>query len=173
MVLHRPVELAAFTRHVDYFRVAHDTAKGNPKRSRQPTQSLRNCSGSFQESVRARIWAPTLRNVVCHGLGSGQFQYRNLRAGAEPDRKASGADAAIDVELAAALFIPSTNVMCHQAAEVEAAMNAIERQLPAVNVPCQSLITSFAILMGAPFWFDLLNKVINLRISGDPPAPAH
>jgi hypothetical protein len=32
------------------------------------------------------------------------------------------------------------------------------------------LATSFAILMGAPFWFDLLNRVINLRTSGDPPA---
>ena len=32
------------------------------------------------------------------------------------------------------------------------------------------LMTSFAILMGAPFWFDLLNKIINLRLSGDPPA---
>jgi hypothetical protein len=32
------------------------------------------------------------------------------------------------------------------------------------------LVTSFAILMGAPFWFDLLNKVINLRTSGEPPA---
>lgn len=34
------------------------------------------------------------------------------------------------------------------------------------------LVSSFAILMGAPFWFDLLNKVINLRISGAPPAPS-
>jgi hypothetical protein len=34
------------------------------------------------------------------------------------------------------------------------------------------LMTSFAILMGAPFWFDLLNKIINLRLSGDPPAPS-
>jgi hypothetical protein len=34
------------------------------------------------------------------------------------------------------------------------------------------LVTSLATLMGAPFWFDLLNKVINLRISGEPPAPA-
>jgi hypothetical protein len=32
------------------------------------------------------------------------------------------------------------------------------------------LLSSFAILMGAPFWFDLLNKLINLRLSGDPPA---
>ena len=55
------------------------------------------------------------------GLGSGQFKYRNLRAGTEPDREASGADAAIDVELVAALFVPSTNVMRRQAAEVEAA----------------------------------------------------
>jgi hypothetical protein len=34
------------------------------------------------------------------------------------------------------------------------------------------LVSSFAILLGAPFWFDLLNKFINLRISGDPPAPS-
>lgn len=32
------------------------------------------------------------------------------------------------------------------------------------------LLTSFAIVMGAPFWFDLLNNVINLRSSGNPPA---
>ena len=31
------------------------------------------------------------------------------------------------------------------------------------------LLTSFAIVMGAPFWFDLLNNVINLRLSGNPP----
>jgi hypothetical protein len=35
------------------------------------------------------------------------------------------------------------------------------------------LVSSFAILMGAPFWFDLLNKVINLRITGDPPPQSH
>jgi hypothetical protein len=34
------------------------------------------------------------------------------------------------------------------------------------------LMSAFAILMGAPFWFDLLNKIINLRLSGDPPAPS-
>lgn len=34
------------------------------------------------------------------------------------------------------------------------------------------LVSSFAILMGAPFWFDMLNKIINLRISGNPPAPS-
>jgi hypothetical protein len=32
------------------------------------------------------------------------------------------------------------------------------------------LLTSFAIVMGAPFWFDMLNNVINLRLSGNPPA---
>jgi hypothetical protein len=31
------------------------------------------------------------------------------------------------------------------------------------------LLTSFAIVMGAPFWFDLLNNFINLRSSGSPP----
>jgi hypothetical protein len=36
------------------------------------------------------------------------------------------------------------------------------------------LLTSFAITLGAPFWFDLLNKVFNMnaRLSGDPPATA-
>jgi hypothetical protein len=32
------------------------------------------------------------------------------------------------------------------------------------------LLTAFAIVMGAPFWFDILNKLINLRLSGNPPA---
>jgi hypothetical protein len=32
------------------------------------------------------------------------------------------------------------------------------------------LLTSFAIVMGAPFWFDMLNNFINLRLSGKPPA---
>lgn len=32
------------------------------------------------------------------------------------------------------------------------------------------LLTSFAIVMGAPFWFDMLNNLINLRLSGKPPA---
>lgn len=31
------------------------------------------------------------------------------------------------------------------------------------------LLTAFAIVMGAPFWFDVLNNFINLRASGDPP----
>jgi hypothetical protein len=31
------------------------------------------------------------------------------------------------------------------------------------------LITAFAVSMGAPFWFDLLNKVINVRASGKAP----
>jgi hypothetical protein len=34
------------------------------------------------------------------------------------------------------------------------------------------VITSFAVTQGAPFWFDLLNKVTNLRSSGKPPAVA-
>jgi hypothetical protein len=32
------------------------------------------------------------------------------------------------------------------------------------------LLSSFAITIGAPFWFDLLNNIINLRTSGAPPA---
>jgi hypothetical protein len=31
------------------------------------------------------------------------------------------------------------------------------------------LITSVAIALGAPFWFDLLNKIGNLRLTGNPP----
>ena len=30
-------------------------------------------------------------------------------------------------------------------------------------------LSSFAIVLGAPFWFDFLNKVINVRLSGNPP----
>src|SRR5262249_3768892 len=33
------------------------------------------------------------------------------------------------------------------------------------------LITVFALMLGAPFWFDLLGRFINIRASGDKPAP--
>jgi hypothetical protein len=38
------------------------------------------------------------------------------------------------------------------------------------------LLTMLATLLGAPFWFDLLGKIVKLRGSGAPPpesAPAH
>ncbi|MFI5096671.1 MAG: hypothetical protein ACHQT6_01735 [Candidatus Acidiferrales bacterium] len=31
------------------------------------------------------------------------------------------------------------------------------------------LLSSFAVCMGAPFWFDMLNNIVNLRVSGNPP----
>ena len=31
------------------------------------------------------------------------------------------------------------------------------------------LISSIAVAMGAPFWFSLLNKIVNLRLTGSPP----
>lgn len=34
------------------------------------------------------------------------------------------------------------------------------------------LITVFAVMVGAPFWFDLLQKLVNLRGSGSKPTPA-
>lgn len=34
------------------------------------------------------------------------------------------------------------------------------------------LITAFAVALGAPFWFDLLNRFVNLRASGGQPAKA-
>ena len=34
------------------------------------------------------------------------------------------------------------------------------------------LLTSLALTLGAPFWFDLLNKVVNFRATGPPPVSA-
>ncbi|MGB7726401.1 MAG: hypothetical protein WBL50_00110 [Candidatus Acidiferrum sp.] len=34
------------------------------------------------------------------------------------------------------------------------------------------LLTAFAITLGAPFWFDLLNTIVNPRLAGNPPEPA-
>jgi len=31
------------------------------------------------------------------------------------------------------------------------------------------LLSAFAVSMGAPFWFDMLNNIVNLRVSGAPP----
>jgi hypothetical protein len=32
------------------------------------------------------------------------------------------------------------------------------------------IITALAAMQGGPFWFDLLGKLINLRLTGPPPA---
>ena len=69
--------------------------------------------------------------------GSGQFKYRNLRAGAEPNRNTGDADAAIDVELRSALFVPSAGVAIKEMAEVETAVDEAERQLPTMSVSGQ------------------------------------
>jgi hypothetical protein len=33
-------------------------------------------------------------------------------------------------------------------------------------------LTAFAVSLGAPFWFDLLNKLVNVRAAGKPPETA-
>src|SRR6266852_6213292 len=70
----------------------------------------------------------------------GQLEQRNLRAGSEPDGKAGRADATIHVQLRAVLFIPSTVVIIYEAAEVEASVDKIERQLAAMSMPGQHQI---------------------------------
>jgi hypothetical protein len=38
-----------------------------------------------------------------------------------------------------------------------------------LTMPLAWLITAFAVSLGAPFWFDLLNKFVNVRASGKAP----
>src|ERR1700720_312063 len=73
---------------------------------------------------------------------SRQFQYRNLRSGAEPNGEAGDPDAAIHVKLRASCFVQAANVGHPlQAAEVEPTVDEIERQLAAaVNVAGQRQI---------------------------------
>jgi hypothetical protein len=65
---------------------------------------------------------------------SHQFKHRNLGPRAQADRKASGSDAAVDVQLPARFFIPSADVGSLKAGEGEA---PVERQRAAVGVPGQ------------------------------------
>ena len=51
-----------------------------------------------------------------------QFKHRNLRPCAQADGEADRADAAVDVELAAGLFVPSSAVGKRHTAGVEAAV---------------------------------------------------
>src|SRR6266550_812822 len=68
---------------------------------------------------------------------SGQLQYRNLRSGADADGGTGGSDASIDVQLAAAFFVPSADVGSLRVYEGEAPVEERERQLAAVAVPGQ------------------------------------
>src|SRR5438477_12012454 len=74
-----------------------------------------------------------------------QFKYCNFRPGTEPDRKARGTDASLDIKLRARFFVPSACVMRHDEAEVEIAMHPVERQLTAVSVARHSPINANAL----------------------------
>src|SRR6266700_5757055 len=90
-----------------------------------------------------RKFRATAHHSSCHSKGEGsspgQFQHRDLRSGAESDGEASYANAAIDAELPATVFVQAPDVgYPHQAAEVEPAVDEIQRQLAAaVNVASQ------------------------------------
>src|SRR5438128_12634310 len=73
-----------------------------------------------------------------------QFKYCNFRPGTEPDRKARGTDAAVDIKLRARCFGPSACVMRYDEAEVEIAMNPVALQLTGVSVARQSQINANA-----------------------------
>lgn len=49
---------------------------------------------------------------------------------------------------------------------------ALNRPFSTLRMLAGWLISGFAIAMGAPFWFDLLNKVVNVRNTGSKPAAA-
>ena len=66
-----------------------------------------------------------------------QLQYCNFRPRADPDGRAGGSDATIDVQLAAAFFVPSADVRSLRVNEGEAPVDERERQLAAVAVPGQ------------------------------------
>ena len=71
-----------------------------------------------------------------------QFEFGNFGRCTEADGEANGTDASIDVELSTGLFVPSSGVCVAQPAEVEAAMNGLQRQLTTMRVPCQAQVDS-------------------------------
>ena len=70
----------------------------------------------------------------------GKFKHRNFRRSIQANGEPNRADSAVDVELPAGFFEPSAGVGRNQAAEREAAVDELERQLAAVGVPGQTQI---------------------------------
>src|SRR5579859_566860 len=66
-----------------------------------------------------------------------QLQYCNFWPRAQADWGTGGSDAAVDVQLAAAFFVPSADVGSLRVHEGEAPVDERERQLAAVAVPSQ------------------------------------
>jgi hypothetical protein len=77
---------------------------------------------------------------------------------------------------------PSTSIV-----DLNQQLNALQLPLGWTNLPAASnlgawaarvlglLLTTFAVSLGAPFWFGILNKIVNIRAAGPPPdaAPSH
>ncbi len=98
-------------------------------------------SAQFTDSRRLRSWTLLELPEACRSSLS-QLEERNLRRRAEADGETNRADTAIDVELAASLFVPSSGVSVAQSAEVEAVMNELQRQLATMSVPGQAQINA-------------------------------
>ena len=63
---------------------------------------------------------------------------------------------------------PGTSIFCDSSGNI-----GLPHVLPAVTTLLGWLITALAVSLGAPFWFDMLQKLFNLRASGPKPnAPA-
>jgi hypothetical protein len=55
---------------------------------------------------------------------------------------------------------------------VQVAQILINRPLGFLQMVAGWLVSAIAVAMGAPFWFDLLGKVVNVRNTGGKPTPS-
>jgi hypothetical protein len=142
--------------------------------------SMDRVSGWYKR--KAQVVTFVVAAIITIGLNADSLALANAMIQNPAAREAYVAQASALVPTAAGSGIPSTSV-----AEIKKAMEPLGLSLGwrAVNAadpvgwflaPANWLgfvpgwlITTFAVLMGAPFWFDIVGRVANLRSSGNPP----
>ena len=93
-----------------------------------------------------------------------QLKHRNFRPGAKADGGAGGSDAAVDVQLAAGLFVPSADVGSFWTYEGEALVDERDRQLAAVAVPGQGQVDT---QLGGTIEAGACARKVNIRFRQD------
>lgn len=159
-----------------------DSAQGDADTARQRVENwyddaMERVSGAYKR--RAQTYIAVLGVVLCSALNADTLMIARelwgdqaLRTAIVTQAQASSAKAQVSGACSDALKCATDAIRAAEVPPIGWASDGV-RSVPAgwewVWKIIGILISSVAVAMGAPFWFSLLNKIVNLRLTGSPP----
>ena len=158
-----------------------ESAQGDVDTARERVENwyddaMERVSGAYKR--RAQIYIAVIGLALCSALNADTLMIANELWGDQALRTAIVAQAQAKTQIngackdADALTCATDSIRAAEVPPIGWASDGV-RSAPAgwgwLWKILGILISSVAVAMGAPFWFSLLNKVVNLRLTGSPP----